>query len=180
MVSSARGAFLEGWLLVFPERHVTSLRHLSSTELRELDLIIECLRVVFLKEYGVPLFAFEHGSPTDRTRHTGRCVDHAHLHCMPHPSFKLSDLEQFTRTLVSCFSDLLTLERPEEPYVLVIDGSEAMMLYETGVIPSQWMRRIMAKAMGVPELWDWRLHPQSRVVEATNQRMAVLVEGMKA
>ena len=170
-VSGARGAFIDGWLLAFPTRHVTSLYHLSESELRVLEGVLTSIRTLFARLYDSPLFAFEHGSPTDRTCHTGRCVDHAHLHCLPIRLGELGELGQFPQSRILSLSDLHEHRWPAEPYVLVTGEAETLVMYETGVIPSQWMRRLLATRVNVPDLWDWRVHPMPAVVDATNIRI---------
>jgi len=172
VVSGARGAFVRGWLLIFPVRHVTSLWQLDDGELRALDGVVASVSSVLFEQFGRPLFLFEHGCPGDRTRHTGRCVDHAHLHCVPTAVDVVPILaaEYRSRAFASMI-DLHSVPVPSEPYVLCSTVEGTMAVFDTGPIPSQWMRKLLAAQFGNPEIWDWRLHPMSDEVELANEKI---------
>jgi diadenosine tetraphosphate (Ap4A) HIT family hydrolase len=172
VVSGARGAFVEGWLLLFPARHVTSLFQLSRGELESLDALVANVTTVLTNLYQSPALLFEHGSPGDRICQTGRCVDHAHLHCLPANVDMTEYLaSRFSQSPVDSFGALSAMASPTEPYLLCWRDNR-LTLFRTGVIPSQWMRQLLASKLEVPSLWDWRENPMSTIVAATNARIA--------
>jgi diadenosine tetraphosphate (Ap4A) HIT family hydrolase len=172
VVSGARGAFIEGWLLIFPRAHVTALQHLRADQLEDLSVLVRTVKQVFASAYDRPLLAFEHGSPADRTCHTGRCVDHAHLHCIPTEYGIAADLaRQFPYERLDSLSDLSRAKPADEPYILCSNADGSFNLIATGVIPSQWMRQLLAARAGVAEQWDWRIHPMENVVSQGNRQL---------
>lgn len=149
------GQLLEGHLLIAPLVHYTALAEMP------IDLVSEFLhtwrhvRTVVSQVYG-PCICFEHGA---RGPLNGGCgIYHAHLHATPltgvadpvdtlkqrFPYVQLGQLNQI--------SDLCT----DLPcYLLYQDSKERIYLFNTGPLPSQYMRKLLADALGVQD-WDWR------------------------
>lgn len=165
--SGARGAFIEGWLLLFPKHHVTSLLRLPAAEAEGFGAQMERIRFAFERAYSLPLVAFEHGSPSVRSWRTGGCIEHAHMHCIP-TAFLLADylVSSFSYREYSDLAEALRAPPPMEPYLLCGMGDQRFAVFETGPLPSQWVRKVLAEWSREPDHWDWRTHPLPERVAA--------------
>ena len=81
VIVPAKGALVEGYLLVITKQHYSSLANLPSHILSNLTKIKLFIRYMMNKYFKSPIF-FEHG-PVCQTDQIGSCIDHAHLHCVP-------------------------------------------------------------------------------------------------
>lgn len=144
------GPIVEGHLLIVPKQHHISIAQMPQLH-SELSKVQEKIRETLTKNYCEPIF-FEHG-PISRYEKAGCCIEHAHLHAVPTSS---SILEEITRNFdyqeIKGFSKLPTqtaylfLEEKEKRYVFPIRE----------VLPSQYLRQVLAAKLGVPERWNWR------------------------
>lgn len=163
------GAMVEGWLLVFPARHVLSVAELSETECADFEALVEEARHLVEERYG-PTVQFEHGSAgVGRLAACG--VDHAHVHVVP----LVIDLR---RAIAALDLDLefgwesvdsrVQMPRASD-YVYLSDSTGAWVSYHQW-LPGQVVRRAIAKSLGIEE-WDWKQNARMSIVEATRARL---------
>jgi predicted house-cleaning noncanonical NTP pyrophosphatase (MazG superfamily)/diadenosine tetraphosphate (Ap4A) HIT family hydrolase len=155
VVFPALGSFIEGYLLICPKVHIPSYAWLTHGQTVEFERVLAKIQRVLSSEYTAPIL-FEHGSSSSSccTR-SGACIDHAHVHVVPTSVSMANWLRSYCepRALKS-WSDLR--EWREEPYLLYGAQTGDLLVYRVKEsLPSQFLRRYLADALGCPDLWDW-------------------------
>lgn len=150
------GQIVEGYLLIATKQHYISMSEIPNEIYGELENVINKVRNVLKEYYGIPLF-FEHG-PASASKKGGCCIEHAHLHAVPVQVDVLSDLSaQFYSHKISSFPELKELHEKNIPYFFLETNQRERNVFEVpNFVPSQYIRRIIAKKIGKPERWDWR------------------------
>jgi diadenosine tetraphosphate (Ap4A) HIT family hydrolase len=153
------GAFIAGYVLINSREHFRSIAELPQHLINELQHIRASVVSAISEEFSVadPV-VFEHGS-TGLPARSGKCVDHLHLNIVP-VDFDAS--KQLTRMLgapsqISDYAEIRAAIGETTPYVL-LHHQGRMLLYEAVGVPSQLVRRLIARALRIDE-WDWRAHP---------------------
>lgn len=156
LVFPSLGQIVEGYLLIATKRHYIGLGEIPSELHQELEEVQEKVRTVLTNNYGTPLF-FEHG-PTSRSKKGGCCIEHAHIHAVPLQVDILDDItENFTYRKINDFNELKKQFARGVPYFFFEDNNRDRYLFEIpDVVPSQYIRQIIAHKIGKPERWDWR------------------------
>lgn len=169
VVVPSLGSLVPGWLLVVPRRPIISLRELS---LIERDEMIELVRQMTadMHVFAKAVYAFEHGSGYLGSA-TGCGLDHAHLHLVPldFDLVKAATTDGPT-TIEWEFVDRIPLMvlPPMGEYVSLWRADEGAGVLGTVRKPiSQWMRRLIARQLGIDEEWNYRKNPQMENIQAT-------------
>ena len=104
------------------------------------------------KNYSSPIF-FEHG-PVSRYEKAGCCVEHAHLHAVPINVDMFDDLtKHFESKEINNFKEL----PKDKPYLFFENNKKKKHVFTINtIIPSQYLRQVLAVKLGKPEKWDWR------------------------
>lgn len=166
----SEGALVEGHLLAVPRRHSLSLRQAQTAE----PLFAFVARVSeFLASHYGPVAMFEHG-PCRQGSAVGCSTDHAHLHFVPWTSSLVERAESDYPTLpwsrVSGLRAVLDVD-PAVPYLLVQDADGTATMAAHPGIPSQAIRRSLARATEREGEWNWKTHPQEPTVARTLRRL---------
>jgi len=149
------GQIVEGYLLVLPIKHFKTLGDLPGPLLEEFAAICGCIGRTLKDQYG-PYVLFEHGT---RSEGVGGCgIYHAHLHATP-----LAGISDPVGTLKLSFpcTELAHLTEINEQsanlssYLFYQDSNARLYLFDTGPLPSQYMRKLLADALGDKD-WNWR------------------------
>lgn len=171
VVVPSLGQVVEGHLLLLPLGHWTALADLPQLLGTEFATLCASISTALETEYGPCLF-FEHGV---RLGDTGGCgVSHAHMHALPLCSTvnPLDHLKsRFPYTKVSGPSDLAEKSRGLSGYVFYRDPLSKAYLFDTPNLPSQYMRRLLAEAVGTLN-WDWRTAGREERLLATLTRLS--------
>lgn len=145
-----------GYTLLVPKRHVECIGAMDRSEIVLLDRVAEKIFNAILKEYeAVMMTIVEHGI-------VGQSIKHAHLHFVPElcnlTEKVRSDFPGSTISKVNFWSELQGLyQRKPEPYLFWIDSSLiANACWNPQNVPMQYMRTIIAEAVGRPERANWR------------------------
>jgi diadenosine tetraphosphate (Ap4A) HIT family hydrolase len=175
MVVPSLGQLVEGHLLIIPKQHGCALADLPPDALGELVRLKTTLVKAIRSHYGTCVL-FEHGA---RTETSGGCgISHAHLHVVPLPAEKdpRALLEvSFRHHRVNGIADLASIEK-DCPYLYYEDASGGSRVLYPAFLPSQYMRRVLAKALG-NQNWDWRNSGREEAVLVTRERAwAILAE----
>ena len=161
------GPLVTGHVLVIPRRHMRSFVRLSVREREAGEDLAAGMARALASTLARRVHRFEHGS----SRYGGviACsVEHAHLHLVPSdvdvwPLIENAGtwIELGSRSLASVAGDFeyLMYEHP--------DGTRLVWITDDVPIPSQFMRRAFAAALGAPDRWDWRRDPRPDVIQAT-------------
>lgn len=163
------GSLVPGWLLIVPRRRMLSLRDLDPTERAEL-MALQLSLAQELQVFGGTVFAFEHGT-SQRGSVTGCGVDQAHLHLVP-LDFDLIDLVMSVASSeveweTVCGSPLTRLPSTSEYVSVWQPGSEAAAIGTVKKPVSQWMRRLVARKLGIEEEWNYRTSPKMENIRRT-------------
>lgn len=145
-----------GHILVLPRLHVTGLLQVPSM-LDELVTLVSSLRSHLEQEFG-PTVIFEHGVGRG---HNGGCgVDHAHLHILPLAAQATAEAAArvaaaFGQATSGSFAQLAVNYDAESSYILFGSSVMSLDLRLTDNIPSQFIRKVIAGAIGKRQ-WNWR------------------------
>jgi diadenosine tetraphosphate (Ap4A) HIT family hydrolase len=172
------GQILEGYLLVLPIKHFKALGDPSSLLLEEFAAVSECVGKILRDQYG-PYILFEHGT---RSEGVGGCgIYHAHLHVVP-----LAQVPDPVDALKSTFP-YTKLAHPNEigersaglpSYLFYQDSNARLYLFDTGPLPSQYMRKVLADALGGQD-WNWRDAEREERLLATIRRLSGQFDSMQ-
>src|SRR5207253_2975641 len=149
------GQLSEGHTLVVPRQHVYSMGALGTDLLAELDSACDEIRAALTSAYVQPIW-FEHGCVSEREGGCG--IYHAHLHAVPVQRELIIPAQlrqQFDEQRITGFDELRASTAAGRPYLFYQGRDGDRYLYEVGVLPSQFMRRLVADEIGSAN-WDWR------------------------
>lgn len=180
-ITLAVGAIVEGYCLICSKYHFSCFGDLPSELVEEFYGLKDLASAVVTEVYGHCLF-YEHGqagasmkSEVDRLTH---CY-HAHLHCVPLGVDILPIIrEQFAEyTPVAHLRDVLRfrqLERQGAPYFYyqAPSGSQYIFpIHSVDDVPSQFLRRCAAEAIGEPHKFDWHTYEGWVELEAAHEKL---------
>ena len=148
------GSFVEGGLLLTTKEHVLSMAYLSKEGYVELKTFVAEIVANVRRHYGCSPLIFEHAPLAEGEKGTC-CVDHAHFNIFPATVDVHSLLKDFPHRTIRNFEELESM-RERGGYLFLQDNQEIGRIYETGIVPSQYIRRIIAAKLGFPERWHWR------------------------
>jgi inosine/xanthosine triphosphate pyrophosphatase family protein/diadenosine tetraphosphate (Ap4A) HIT family hydrolase len=149
------GEFVEGGLLLATRRHLLSMARLPGDYYPELEQLMEETSRLLEKYYGCRPLYFEH-APVDVGNKGTCCVDHAHLNVFPVRVDVHAQLQQFPHATIDRMCQLAQGPHGEGPYLFLQTNDARRYVYRTGVVPSQYIRQIIALDLGVPQRWHWR------------------------
>jgi ATP adenylyltransferase len=153
------GALVENWVLVIPRRPTISFARVAVASRKKChELIVGVSERVCLPQKHV--YYFEHG-PAQVGTVTGCGVDQAHVHVVP-LAFDLinaatgcgSKIRWRKADVVDPWRDLAG----DRDYYVISNFSEAYV-GEPEEKQSQFFRRVIARAIGRPDEWDFRPNP---------------------
>ena len=169
VIIPALGMMVPGYFLAVTKRHARSLSELPSPELASFyEWAAERCREwsPLFGEY----FIVEHGScPGSKS---GSCIDHAHLHLVP--------LAIEVGAAILNGRDVIWRDLPGVEDLSGLRGRGYVSIYlqdqlfvaDDVRLPSQWLRRVIAKELGLP-VWDWALEYGRPQLSATMRSLAV-------
>lgn len=148
-----------GYVLIFPKEHISCVGDFIYVNQNDYDFIHQALKAVW-QEYQresdepYPVTTFEHGI-------VGQTIKHAHIHILP----TIIDVTPRIRAdfPTSEFEDNLypgqlqeLYQKRREPYLQwTIADREAVICWNPPA-PSQYLRIVVAEALGRPERANWR------------------------
>jgi len=161
----------EGYLLVLPVRHFRAAGDLAGNHLDEFVRVCKWVGDVLKRQYG-PYILFEHGT---RSEGVGGCgIYHAHLHAVP--LAQVPDPVEALKLRFPC-TELTDLKEIRErstglaSYLFYRDSHARHYVFDTGPLPSQYMRKLIADAQA-NEHWDWRIAGREERLLATIRRLS--------
>lgn len=177
VVIASLGQIVEGYLLILSKKHYYSMAHLTDDCYEELDLLYSRTKLLLSSVYCPPII-FEHGPmPIENELHFsaiggGSCVDHAHFHFVPFPvssDHLISFLkERFPSRPISNFEALKIQANRNMPYFFIETPKGERYIFDVPFPPpSQYLRQLLSNEIGVPERWNWRIHPETERVLTT-------------
>ena len=157
------GSLVAGWVMIVTRDHRLCMGELSDQEFRELVFLKEELSRELLKTYG-RLIVFEHG-PSSPGTPVGCGVDHAHLHLVPVDIDVIEAIPGLAPTLnlewctVSDIREARSYFLEGVPYLYVEQAPSFRYITTHKHLPSQLIRRVIAKHIGRPGDYDWQQYP---------------------
>lgn len=172
------GQLLEGYLLIAPIAHYAAADEMPLKLISEMNEICKVVRTILSREHG-PCIFFEHGA---REQVNGGCgIYHSHIHAIPlggvlDPVTSLKQMFRYTE-----FADYTETCRQSATlpcYLYYQDKDEKNYLFETGPLPSQYMRKLIANEIGTQN-WNWRTAGKEdrllRTIDRLSQKFVVAV-----
>lgn len=170
---SSIGGFIPGWTLVFPKKHNLNMSTLYSNQ--DLNLFIYDVYKAVTELYG-PSVVFEHGSNNESSQ-TSCGVAHAHIHIVPFNQ----NIEILAR---GASSDIVWKEaklnaidkisKDSEYFFCAnkytgLDTKGSLALLSTP--QSQFFRKILAKAVGLVDLYDYKKYHFEEISADTAKKL---------
>lgn len=165
------GMLVPGWLLIVTKSHYLSMGALSSSLLCELRQVANETRRMVAKTFGAPAF-FEHG-PAASTKSVGSCIDHAHWHVVPNVDAWIAEDDEhgLDWQQLDSLSGLYRLHSNQIAYLYWQSADRVQQVSCLPQVPSQYLRRLVAKHIGSPHKWDWALYSGSDNLQITLERL---------
>jgi ATP adenylyltransferase len=177
VVVPSLGPFAEGCLMILTRHHYCSMAHLPAAQLARLAVLKSEVREVVTSHYRAPI-VFEHGPSVPigdagfPICSGGCCIDHAHFQVLPIEVDLLAMLkERHTMVPLSDLSDLAGFAVRRRPYVYFEDQQGRMYVGEAEGVPRQYLRRLIAERLGIPDRWDYDFFPNDEMIAATIGRL---------
>ena len=165
------GQLVDGYLLVVPKDHYGTFDELPTQLVAELADTSERVRAVLSKIYG-PCISYEHGA---RGPLNGGCgIYHAHLHVVP--LTKVTDpihalKLRFPHVELTHMNEMSKRGAGLSSYLFYQDSKARLYLFDTGPLPSQYMRKLLADSLGIQD-WDWRSAGREERLLATIRQLS--------
>lgn len=167
-VIAGLGAFVPGYVLVFPEEHIKSTLQIRFRK-RFLEFVDRAVgRVTDI--FG-PATIFEHGTCVTPGTRRSACLDHAHLHVLP-GSYRLTIFMQRRYANPMYYNGLNGNESPDG--YLYLREPEGPAWYAPDPKVSQYFRRKIAEQLNRPDEWDYLMFPRLNNVRETIARFGEL------
>lgn len=155
LVIPALGSLIPGYIMIISRNHINSMAYLSDIEMHELLNIINHIRKIIIDKFHITPILFEHGSAPGCFDKAANSIDHAHLHLIP--ISMTNEATIIKHSLASKIQNLQNLTSFKgKPYFLYVNNQQQHYLSHNVILPSQYMRKWIAKEVGRPNEWDWR------------------------
>lgn len=160
VITPTVGALIEGWALIISKRHVPAMGALTQSELTELSELALKTRNLMRATYGSAVI-FEHGPACAGTAF-GCGIDHAHFHIVPLHIALAPLVEKDLRQpveweVIADVRDLSGIHMRKKSYLYILEDDKtqgiAVCLLD---IPSQYIRRLIARYLEIPHLYNYR------------------------
>lgn len=156
-VCPAKGALVDGYVMICPKEHILSVAALSKEQRKELLEVIDDVKYILKEVYGTEILMFEHGSGLEGKCKHEKSIIHAHLHVLP-TNLKITEEQQEMISMKKVVYDEIH-QYDKVPYFWYIESMDNMKITADPevYIPRQYARQILAQNLGIQgELWNWR------------------------
>lgn len=169
------GPLVSGHTLLCPKMHVRSFAQLDHGLHDEYQVVKTELRRTLSYQYDSGVHLFEHGMAATG-EHILCTTDHAHMHFVPLPrSCDVDSIGQLPWIEFDGSVRALTQLSRGREYILYEppDGICRLLIAAKRSFESQYMRKLLARALGRAEHWNWRDNPDPRSADETWRRFAL-------
>jgi ATP adenylyltransferase len=169
------GSLVEGWLLIITKDNYLCMGAMPGGMFEELDRFKLLVRQAVEECYG-PVALFEHG-PSKPKQAVGCGVDHAHLHIVPTDCDLLQGLPSIMADDLG-WAEVDGVWDTHEPhiagleYLYVEQPLGRARLASSRGFGSQLFRQVVARHIGAPERYNWKLYDEAENVRRTVYRLA--------
>src|SRR6266508_1976380 len=169
------GCFVAGYCLLMPIDHLQAAADLPAQELHALEARIERIRHQIAGECGATIVA-EHGPGACDLG--ASCCTHAHLHLIPiGAADAVTDAYQHTGGAPQVLDGLADLrDLAGSPYLYLSPQPGVHLAWPAAGFPRQFVRRVCAGILGMPDRYDWRDHPFEPTMLATLTRLRTALQ----
>lgn len=175
------GQIVEGYLLIVSREHYTSVGALSTEKIQELEEVMRRIKKLFISIYDKKPIFFEHGVPCDDENRGGCGIYHLHVHAVPlenQMNLLKRISEDFSFKRIWSILELRDIISRNKSYLLYVNQKGEMWVAENDYFPSQYMRRILAKAIG-EKVWDWRKFEREERLILTYHKLAKITSQLR-
>ncbi len=170
------GGFVEGYLMIVTRAHVRNFGQLPEEQIAGAERLKNEVRRI-LRSFYSDSIVFEHGAASVDGL-GGSCINHAHLQCLPFDHDLLPELaKRHALTKIERMSRITELSLQDKPYIYYEDQAGNMVVCDAGGIPSQYMRRLIADVIGIPDQWDYAVYRREALIRNTIARLTPWPEG---
>lgn len=154
------GAFIEGYLLILPKKHILSFSELNINELNELEKLKNLIKKINKKYYNKRTIIFENGSSGSKDNN-GLFKDsivHAHLHLVPFETKNKKELFNniYNNINYNILKNYYEIRKYMNNYYIYCEYDEIMYLStERELLERQWIRKILANNLNIKK-YNWR------------------------
>jgi len=166
------GSLIEGWVLIVSKCHYVCMGDLPTSVWGELEEVVELASSLIERAYGPPT-VFEHG-PKEEGLNVGCGVDHAHIHVVP---ITFSIINEAVKDLVrfnfggtqsqSYLDTVSELYNEEKSYIYIEEPDSEPYYFAAERVPCQYLRRLIARKIGIEEKYDYNKYYFRRNVNHT-------------
>lgn len=170
-----RGSLVEGWVLIVPKQHIFSMAQLSKPHLNELHAFISDIATRITDAWTIPPTIFEHGALQSGDL-IGCGVNHAHLHLAPirfslERAIYLSHLNLDSPWAPLPPNSNIVPNSTSQRYMLYKEPNKQAMICYPHKQTSQYFRRVIANAIGLPEHYDYKSYDFIENVIKTTKKL---------
>lgn len=174
---------IEGYILLCSKKHFHGTGDIPKNLYPELEEIVNLTRKKLFEKYKKDVLIFEHG-PKVCNSSGGSCLDHAHLHCMP---VSMNVMEKLVINLLNGLNisnkysiekmqsfDCLkqVYDKQKESYFFIeTNNKERFMSTVNFSLPSQYIRKIVAKGLDRFWQWNWKEYPDIKTFNKTFEEL---------
>lgn len=163
------GAIVEGWTLIFPKKHIFSMRSVYGD-----PEFIKFSNDILKKQrelYGKRSIIFEHGANYEGSV-TACGTNHAHLHIIPYETSLLDEMKKDGKDWKVSLPKDIGKNVKEEEYWFYAEKVESLqdacgMFHIIDQPESQYFRKLIAKKEGCQEKFDYKQYTFLDVAEKT-------------
>lgn len=157
-VIPAKGALVEGYVMIVPKGHYLSFAALPPELLKEALQVLQDIKSIFAHIFGDEFVVFEHGTGAQGSKHE-KSIVHAHLHVVPFSMVMTPETRKAYHLTPIDIRNLSTYSKV--PYLLYTDSETNWCISADPdvYIPRQCVRQLIGDGLGLDgTLWNWRHH----------------------
>lgn len=167
VVIPSEGSIVPGWVLVIPKNSALRYSEICLDFTMELEDLISNLTSKIQKEFGIKPTIFEHG-PQCLSQSIGCSVDYAHLHLVPLNFSLVEEVCLFENKITFVnLNSISQLAKYQNDYLLVKEPNDYFKIATDFTKSSQYIRKIIANKLAVPEKYDWKIYPFQNNINKT-------------
>ncbi len=155
---------IEGYLLLCSKKHYQGVGDIPAPLEKELEKILERVKIKLTKFYKTEVVVFEHG-PRLGCFKGGGCLDHAHFHLVPLEVDIIRYLKKFFKLReIRAFAPLRKINRKAKSSYFFVEApvGKRYVAEVNSPLPAQYLRRVIASLAGKSD-WDWKKFPDTAI-----------------
>lgn len=174
-IMTTLGAFIEGYLLVIPKKHIMSAAQLNTYELKReyFEVLQDAYSLIEWAYKTDNVIVFENGTGNSGKGKAKDSVVHAHTHLViSNLTADIIQKEHGIPLSAIHFNELANYS--DRSYLLIHDECDIWKINSDSetYIPRQFVRQAIAEEYGInDDSWNWRTHPYRDKMAATDKRI---------